>query len=107
MWYSCITTLAIWVYIEKGVVIPDNSNPNKSISKIFDVKRPDDEWAEITFWGRQNDENEHCETLKKLVHKLNFHHFTILYNTLNVVFVYYYFSNPRLQWERGGLCRYI
>jgi len=24
--------------------------------------------------GRQNAVNEHCETLKKLVHKLHFHH---------------------------------
>ena len=107
MWYSCITTLAIWVYIEKGVVIPDNSNPNKSISKIFDVKRPDDEWAEITFWGRQNDENEHCVTLKKLIYKLNFHHQTCLYMISNVVFVYYYSSNLNLKLERGDLCKYF
>jgi len=28
--------------------------------------------AEIAFSARQNAENEHCETLKKLVHKLTF-----------------------------------
>ena len=73
MWYSCFTTLAIWVYNEKEVVFADISNPNTSISKIIDLKRLD-EWAEIAFSGRQNAENEHCETLKKLLHKLNFHH---------------------------------
>ena len=26
------------------------------------------------FSGRQNAENEHCETLKKQVHKLDVHH---------------------------------
>ena len=71
MWYSCITTLAIWVYNEKEVVFADISNPNTSISKIIDLIRLVGEWAEIAFSGRQNDENEHCETLKKLKHKLN------------------------------------
>jgi len=58
---------------EKEVVFADISNPNTSISKIIDILRPVDEWAEIAFSARQNAENEHCETLKKLVHKLNFH----------------------------------
>jgi len=74
MWYSCITTPAIWVYIEKNVVFTDIFNPNTSIIKINDLIRPVDEWAEIAFSARQNDENEHRETLNKLVHKLNFHH---------------------------------
>ena len=64
MWYSCITTLAIIVYIEKEVVFADISNPNTSISKIIDLIRPVDEWGEIAFSPRQNAENEHCETLK-------------------------------------------
>jgi hypothetical protein len=74
MWYSCITTLAIWVYNEKEVVFADISNPNTSISKIIDLIRPVDEWAEIAFLARQSSENEHCEKLKKLVHKLNLNH---------------------------------
>jgi len=56
------------------VVFRDTTNPNASISKIIDLIRPVDEWAEIAFSVRQNAENEHCETLKKQVHKLNFHH---------------------------------
>jgi len=55
------------------VVFADFPNPNTSISKSIDLKRPVDAWAEIAFSGRQNDENEHCETLKKIMHKLNFH----------------------------------
>jgi len=74
MWYSCITTLAIWIYYEKVVVFADNSNPNTSISKTIDLIRPVNEWAEIVFSASQNAENEHCETLNKLVHKLNFLH---------------------------------
>ena len=74
MWYSCKTTLAILVYIEKEVVFADISNPNTSISNIIDIIRPVDEWSEIAFSARQNAENKHCETLKKLLHKLNFHH---------------------------------
>jgi len=74
MCYPCITTLADWVYYEKEVVFAEISNPNTSISKIIDLISPDDEWAEIAFSGRQIAENEHCETLKKLVNKLNFHH---------------------------------
>jgi len=74
MCYSCITTLAIRVYIEKEVIFADISNPNTSISKITDLIRPFDEWAEIAFSARQNAENEHCETLKNVVNKLNFHH---------------------------------
>ena len=74
MLYSCFTILAIWLYSEKDVLIADISNPITSISKIIDLIRPDDEWAEFAFSGRQNTENEHCETLKKLAHKLNFHH---------------------------------
>jgi len=64
MWYSCIATLAILVYIEKEVVFADISNPNSSICKIIDLIRPVDEWSEIAFSVRQNAENEHCETLK-------------------------------------------
>jgi len=62
MWYPCITTLAIWVYNEKEVVFADFSNPNTSTSKIIDLKRPVDEWAEIAFSGRHNAENEFFET---------------------------------------------
>jgi len=72
MWYSCITTLAIWVYNEKVVVIEDISNPNTSISENVDLIRPVYEREVIAFSGRQNAGNEHCETFKKLVHKLNF-----------------------------------
>ena len=67
MWNSCIITLA-------NLVFADISNPNTSISKIVDLLRPFDEWAEMAFSGRQNAENEHCEKLKELVHKLNFQH---------------------------------
>ena len=74
MWYLCITTLANFVYNEKMVVFADISNPKTSISRIIDLIRPVDEWSEISYAVRQNAENEHCETLKKLVHKLNFHH---------------------------------
>ena len=56
------------------MVFADISNPNKSISEMIDLIRPVDDWAEIAFSARQNAENEHCETQKKLVHKLNFHH---------------------------------
>jgi len=56
------------------VVFADISNPNTSISKIIDLIRTDDERGEIAFSGRQNDENEHCETLKKLAHRLYCHH---------------------------------
>jgi len=56
------------------VVFTDISNPNTSISQFIDLIRPDDEWAEIAFSDRQNAENEHCETLKELVQKLNFQH---------------------------------
>jgi len=64
MKYSCITTIAIWVYIKKEDVFADISNPNTSICKIIDLIRPVDECAEIGFSVRQNAENEHCETLK-------------------------------------------
>jgi len=60
--------------MEKDVVFTVISNPNTSISKIVDLKLPVAEWAEIAFSDSQNAENAHCETLKKLVHKLNFHH---------------------------------
>jgi len=43
MWYSCITTLAILVYIEKEVVFTDISNPNTSIFKIIELIIPFDE----------------------------------------------------------------
>jgi len=74
MFHSCITTLEIWIYNEKEVVFADISNPNTSISKIIDLIRPVDEWAEIAFLPRQNATNEHCETLKKQAHKLGFHY---------------------------------
>jgi len=64
MWYSCITTLGIWVYIEKEVVFADISNTNTSIFKITDLISPVDERSDIAFLDRQNAENEHCETLK-------------------------------------------
>ena len=63
----------IRVYIEKEVVFAEISNPNTSISKIIDLIRPFDEWAEIAFSGRQNAETFHWETLKNVVNKLNFH----------------------------------
>jgi hypothetical protein len=74
MCYFCITTLANLVYIEMDVVSADISNANKFIFKIIDLIRPVDEWSEIAFSGRQNTENEHCETLDKLVQKLNYQH---------------------------------
>ena len=61
------------VYNEKEVVSAYISNPNSSISKIIYLIRPVDERSEIAFWAPQNPENEHCETLKKLVQKLKFH----------------------------------
>jgi len=73
MWYSCITTLVMWVYNEKEVVFADISNPNTSISKIIDLIRLVDEWVEIAFSAGQSAVNKHFETLKQLVHKLNFH----------------------------------
>jgi hypothetical protein len=72
MWYSYITTLEICVYNEKEVVFAVISNPNTSIYKIIDLIRPVDELSDIAFSGRQNAEKEHCETLKNLVHKLNY-----------------------------------
>jgi len=54
MWYSFFTTLANWVYNEKDVVFADFSNPNTSITKIIDLLRPVDEWAEIAISGCQN-----------------------------------------------------
>jgi len=107
MWYSCITTLAIWVYNDKVVVFADISNPNTSKSKIIDLIRPVDEWAEIAFSARQNAVNEHCVTLKNLIHKLNYLHYSSIYKTINVVVVYYYSSNLCLQWEIGGFCTYF
>jgi len=59
---------------EKDLVFAIITNPNTTISKIIDLIRPVYEWAEIAFSARQSAEIEHCETLKKLVHKLNFHH---------------------------------
>ena len=67
MRYSCITTLAICVDIEKVVVFAAISNPNSTTSKIIDIIRPVNEWAELAFSARQIAENEHCETLKKQV----------------------------------------
>ena len=74
MQYSCIITLAIWVYNYKDVVFEDISNPDTSISKIIDFLRPIDEWADIAFLGRQNVENDNCETLNERVRKLKFEH---------------------------------
>jgi len=74
MCYSFITALVIWIYNEKGVVFADISNPKSSIYKIIFLINPVYEWSEIAFSACQNAENEHCETLKKQVHKLNFHH---------------------------------
>jgi len=51
----------------------DIYNLNTSISKIINLIRPVDVWAENEFSARRNAENEHCETLKKQVHKLDFH----------------------------------
>ena len=39
---------------------------------MIDLIRPVDELTEIAFSGRQNAETEHCESLKKLAHFLNF-----------------------------------
>ena len=69
MWYSCVTTLAIPVCNEKEVVFTDISNPKTITFKIIDLIKPIDERSEIALSSRQNAENEHCETLKKLVHK--------------------------------------
>jgi hypothetical protein len=107
MWYSCITTLAIWVYIQKEVVFEDISNPNTIIYKMIYLIKPVDEWSEIALSALQNAEKEHCEKLMKLENKLNFHYYACLYITLDVVFVYYYSSKLSLNWERGGLCRYF
>ena len=74
MCYSYITTLAIWVYNEMVVVFAEISNPYKIIFNIIELIRPIDELAEIAFSGCQNAENEHSETIKKLVHKVNFLH---------------------------------
>jgi len=51
-----------------------SSNPNTSVYKIIDLIRPVAEWAEIAFSARFNAKKKHCETLKKQVPKLNFHH---------------------------------
>jgi len=51
------------------MVCADSYYPNTSISKIIDLIRPVDECSEIAHSAHQNAENEHCETLKKLVHK--------------------------------------
>ena len=74
MWYLLITNIAIWDYIEIELVFADISNPNTSISKIIDLLRPVDEWVENAFSGRQNAENTHGVTLKKLAPKLNIHY---------------------------------
>jgi hypothetical protein len=55
------------------VVFAYISNPNPCKSKITDLIRPVDESVEIAFSARQNAENEHCETLKKQVHELDYH----------------------------------
>jgi hypothetical protein len=56
------------------VVFTDISIPNPSIYKIIYLIRAVEKEEKSHFAGHQNAENEHCETLKKLVHKLNFHH---------------------------------
>jgi len=56
------------------MVFADISNRNTSISKTINLRRPVDEWSEMAFSARQNAENEHCETLKKLLLKLIFHY---------------------------------
>jgi len=106
MWYTCITTLAISFHNDKEVVFADISIPNTSTYKIIDLIIPVDEWAEIAISVRQNTENEHCETQKKLVHKLILHNLSCFYIKLNVVFVYYNYSNLSLYWESGGISRY-
>jgi len=68
MFYSYMTTLANWVYIEKEMVFADISNPQTSTSKIIDLIRTVDEWTEFAFSARQIAENEHWKTLKELVH---------------------------------------
>jgi len=52
MLYKCITTLAIRILNEKEGVFADISNPNTSVTKIIDLIRPVDEWAEIAFSAR-------------------------------------------------------
>ena len=69
MWYSCISTIAIWVYNDKEIVFADISNPNTCIYKITELIRPVEEWAEISISVLQHAENKHFETLKELVHK--------------------------------------
>ena len=56
------------------MVFADFSIPNTSISKIIDLIKPVDEWAEIAFSAHQNAENEECETLMTQIHKLDLHH---------------------------------
>ena len=56
------------------MVFADISNPITIISKIIVLIKPVEEGAENAFSSRQNAENEQCETLKNLLHKLNFHH---------------------------------
>ena len=74
MRYSCITTSAIRFYNEKKVVFADISIRNTSKSNFIDFITPVNKCAEIVFSANQNAENDHCNTLKQLVHKLNFHH---------------------------------
>jgi len=74
-----------------------------------------DHWLNKTRWRMSRNRifslpkcrKKTCETLKKLVHKINFHHWTCLYKTLNVVFVYYYSSYLNFEWETGGICWYF
>jgi len=69
--------------------------------------------AEIAFAARQNAENEHRETLKKQVPKLNFHHQACLYKSSECVLEYTYtthlgfqFLNP-LSLQRKKLILHI
>jgi len=69
MYYYSSNLNLKWDRVDAG-----NCNTKTSISNIIDLIRPVDEWAEIAFSAIQNAENEHCETLKEQVHKLDVHH---------------------------------
>jgi hypothetical protein len=62
-YYSCNLTL------QGERLYADIPIPNTSIYQIIDLIIPVDKWTEIAFSGRQNAENEYCETLKKKVHE--------------------------------------
>jgi len=56
------------------MVFADISIPNTSKSKFIDFITPVNKCAEIAYSANQNAENDHCEKLMNLVHKLYFHH---------------------------------